>query len=62
MATPSEIVAAWDARLAREAAAARAKASAANDNSPRAPDGYIEIDGQRMAYWLPHGNERRDTA
>jgi len=55
MATPAEIVARWDARLAREAAAARAKATVANDNTPRAADGVIVVDGQPMAYWLPAG-------
>lgn len=55
MATPAEIVKRWDARIKREAAAARAKASFANDNRPKEPDGIIFVDGQPMAYWLPAG-------
>lgn len=55
MATPAEIVARWDARLAREASAARAKSTVANDNEPRKPDGYLMFDGQPMPYWLPAG-------
>lgn len=55
MATPAEIVARWDARLAREASASRAKSSVANDNAPRAADGVIMVDGQPMSYWLPAG-------
>ncbi len=55
MATPAEIVKRWDARIKREAAAARAKASYANDNVPRPADGVILVDGQPMAYWLPAG-------
>lgn len=66
MATPAEIVARWDARLKREAAVKEAKrraAGPANDNDPRAPDGYIDIgDGQSMAYWLPEDAKPRDTA
>ena len=53
MASPAEIVRAWDKRLAREAAAARAKSATANDNSAPEPSGYLEIDGRMMPYWLP---------
>lgn len=65
MATPAEIVARWDARLRREAAVKEAKrraAGPANDNDPRKPDGYIEVDGQKMPYWLPEDAKPRDTA
>lgn len=55
MATPAEIVKRWDARLAREAAAARAKATFANDNAEREPDGVVMVNGQPMAFWLPAG-------
>ena len=51
MASPAEIVSAWDRRLAREAAAARAKAMVSNDNDE--PDGYIETDAGPLPYWLP---------
>ena len=53
MASPAEIVRAWDRRKAREAAAARAKGMVSNDNSAPEPSGYLEIDGERMPYWLP---------
>lgn len=52
MATPAEIVARWDARRKREAAVARARRFA-NDNEIQGPSGYIEVDGEVMAYWLP---------
>jgi hypothetical protein len=56
MATPQEIVARWDAIEAEKKAAIEAKkraAGPANDNRPRAPDGYITIDGEEpMPYWL----------
>ena len=55
MATPAEIVKRWDDRLAREASAARAKSTVANDNRPREPDGHLIVDGQPMAFWLPAG-------
>jgi hypothetical protein len=52
--------------LKREAAEKRAKeraAGGANDNEPRAPDGYIDTgDGRPMAYWLPQDAKPRDTA
>ena len=51
MASPAEIIRAWDKRLARDAAAARAKAMVSNDNDE--PDGWIEVDGERMPFWLP---------
>ena len=53
MASPAEIVRAWDKRLAREASAARAKTMVSNDNDEPKPDGWIEVDGERMPYWLP---------
>lgn len=57
MATPQELVAADDARKAKAKAVEVAKQAAArgpaNDNAPRAPDGYIDFgDGERMPYWL----------
>ena len=55
MASPAEIVRRWDARKAREAAAARAKKHFANDNERREPDGVVMVDGQPMPYWLPPG-------
>lgn len=55
MATPQEIVARWDARRRREAAAARAKKLAANDNDPLPADGAIVCDGEPMKFWLPPG-------
>ncbi len=65
MATPAEIVARWDARKKREAAIARAKRYA-NDNERQGPSGYIEVDGEVMAYWLPPGvglyEPRKDLA
>lgn len=53
MASPAEIVRAWDRRKAREAAAARAKRMVSNDNDEPEPDGYIETADGRMPYWLP---------
>lgn len=53
MASPAEIVKAWDKREAREAAAARAKRMVSNDNDEPKPDGYIETDDGPMPYWLP---------
>lgn len=52
-ATPAEIVRKWDARKAREASAARAKATVANDNEPRPADGVIMFNGEPMKFWLP---------
>lgn len=67
MATPTEIVARWDAREKRAAAAKEAErraAGAANDNATREPDGYLDMgDGQPpMAYWLPPDAKPRETA
>jgi hypothetical protein len=55
MASPREIIERWDARLKREAEAAAAKKTVANDNDVPAPDGAVLVDGQPMAYWLPPG-------
>jgi len=68
MATPQELIAADDARKAREKAVVVAKAKAAkgpaNDNdlrkieeppldTGRPPDGYLNMgDGSMMPYWL----------
>ena len=52
MASPAEIVRAWKAREAREAAAARAKRVVSNDNDEPKPDGYIETADGPMPYWL----------
>ncbi len=77
MATPQELIAADDARKAREKAVVVAKATAArgpaNDNDvrrldepplaeDRPPDGYIEFDGQMTPYWLGPQKEERATA
>lgn len=68
MATPQELIAADDARKAREASLVVAKKAArkgpANDNDKRAlsepplqqpgrtPDGHLDVDGVMMPYWL----------
>lgn len=62
MATGREIMAIWDEREARERDLARARSRAANDNAPREPDGYLEIDGEMVAYWLPPGVRRHEPA
>ena len=65
MATPAEIVARWDAREKRAAAAKEAErraAGPANDNQTREPDGVLIVDGQEMPYWLPPGAKPRETA
>lgn len=62
MASPREIVARWDARLAREQKASQVKRGSANDNEPRKPDGTILVNGQPMFFWLPHGAKERVTA
>lgn len=62
MATPAEIVARWDKIEAMARERARARSRVANDNAPREPDGYIEIDGERVAYWLPPAAKQKDTA
>ena len=77
MATPQELVAADDVRKARAQAVVVAKATAAkgpaNDNDLRRieeppltdegpPDGYFEVDGQMMPYWLGPVEQRRDIA
>ena len=59
MASPREIVARWDARLAREQKASQVKRGSANDNEPRKPDGYLPCG---MAYWLPPEAKERVTA
>jgi len=66
------LVAADDARKAREAAMEKAKRTMANDNDATGdePDGWIIVDGQRMAYWwgkrddshLPVWSEDREAA
>lgn len=55
MASPREIVARWDARLAREQKQAQAKRLSANDNEPRKPDGYIWVGNEPIEVWLPVG-------
>lgn len=77
MATPQELIAADDARKAREKAVVVAKATAArgpaNDNDvrrieeppladDRPPDGYLECDGVMQAYWLGPPKDERATA
>lgn len=77
MATPQELIAADDARKAREKAVVVAKATAArgpaNDNDVRRieepplldgrpPDGYFEVDGVMEGYWLGPTEQKRDIA
>lgn len=71
MASPAEIVRRWDARMAREAAAARAKKHFANDNERQEATGVLLVDGEPMSYWMPPepryplyepGKNRKDVA
>ena len=45
MATPQEIQAIWEAKKQQPVAA----------NTKRPPTGYIVVNGERVAYWLPPG-------
>lgn len=45
MSTPQEIVASWDVIEGK---------SSTSYGQPK-PTGYIIVDGERMAYWLPPG-------
>jgi hypothetical protein len=75
MATPQELIAADDARKAREKAVVVAKARAAkgpaNDNdlrkieeppldAGRPPDGYLDCGGSMMPYWLDDATRTTD--
>ncbi len=77
MATPQELMAIDDAKKAKAKAVVAAKAKVAkgpaNDNDLRridqsplvdegSPDGYFEVDGQMMPYWLGPVEQRRDIA
>lgn len=77
MATPQELIAADDARKAREKAVVVAKATAArgpaNDNDvrrveeppladDRPPDGYFEVDGVMEGYWLGPPTPKNERA